>query len=84
MVYFIGEESYTEDDLEEMDDVDLEYLKLKAKKLYNDQKVIIGRGKSDYAKTGNGLSTTQYAEAKEKMNEAEALTTAIDLILAGE
>jgi hypothetical protein len=81
MTYIVDGNEYQEDDLEVMEDDELKEIKLIAEKAFTDQKIILGRGKVDYANGGNGLTPLQYSRAKNIQNEAEGLIKCIDLIL---
>jgi hypothetical protein len=81
MIYFIGDDEYDEDELDELPDSELLEIKMVAEKVFTDQKIIIGRGKLEYAKGGNGLTPQQFSRAKNIQNEAEGLIKCIDLII---
>jgi len=81
VIYVINETEFDEDELEEMDDDELAGIRLEADKIHADQKILLGRGKVDYANGGAGLSPQQYSRIKNIQNEAEGLMKCIDLIL---
>ncbi len=81
MTYIVDGTDYDEEELENMDDDELAEIKLIAEKAFTDQKIILGRGKVDYANGGSGLTPQQYSRAKNIQNEAEGLMKCIDLIL---